>query len=211
MNASKIEVTKKVFFSKGKIAVLELCDVWLKWMMNNAFGTKDLYGYYKDMSFDKRRKLMSFWNNEFLSKEYLKDEEKLNFVFEIVYAKMKNAVYLLLDLDDSTYSMSDMDEAKDKMLSKKENKIDYYYMKEMYGDFSNVNNNKMERWNMHTLSNVGIPTYRICLIKASNGSSDMLSIVMEIYEEKGKEYNWDILSKYISYVKRREIYNGIIR
>ena len=107
--------------------------------------------------------------------------------------------------------MSDIDEAKDKMLSKKENKIDYYYMKEMYGDFSNVNNNKMERWNMHTLSNVGIPTYRICLIKASNGSSDMLSIVMEIYEEKGKEYNWDILSKYISYVKRREIYNGIIR
>ena len=42
INANNIEATKKVFFSKGKTAVLELCDVWLKWMMNNAFGPKDL-------------------------------------------------------------------------------------------------------------------------------------------------------------------------
>ncbi len=210
MNANNIEETKKVFFSEGKKAVLELCDVWLKWMMNNAFGPKDLYGYYKDMSFDKTRKLMLFWNDEFLSKEYLKDEEKLNFVFEIVYNKMKNAVYLLLDIDDSIYSVSDIDEAKDKMLKNK-NKIDYYYMKEMYGSFSNIDNNKMERWNMHTLSNMGILPDKISLIKASNGNVDMLSVIMEIYEEKGKEYNWDILSKYINYVKRREINNGIIR
>ena len=52
---------------------------------------------------------------------------------------------------------------------------------------------------MHTLSNVGILPDKISLIKASNGNVDMLSVIMEIYEEK--EYNWDILSKYINYVK----------
>ncbi len=210
INANNIEATKKVFFSKGKTAVLELCDVWLKWMMNNAFGPKDLYGYYKEMRFDEKRKLISLWSEEFLTREYLKDEAKLNFVFEIVYNKMKKAVYLLLDLDDSIYSVYDIDEVKDKMLKEKENKIDYYYMKEMYGSFSNVDNNKMERWNMHTLSDVGVLPDKVSLIKASNGNSDMLSVVMEIYEEKGIEYNWDILIKYISYVKRREHIYGII-
>ena len=178
--------------------------------MNNAFGPKDLYGYYKGMNFYEKRALISLWSEEFLSKAYLEDKDKLNFVFEIVYNKMREAVYLLLDLDESVYSLQDIDEAKDKMLKSKESRIDYYYMKEMYGAFSNINNNKMERWNMHTSSDIGILPDKISLIKASNNSVDMLSVVMEIYDEKGKDYDWDILSKYISYVKRKELKNGII-
>lgn len=201
-NAYGIEKTPKIFFVKGKLAILQLCDVWLKWMMNNTFNLKDLYGYYHNVSLDKRKKAIEEWCAEFLSKTYLQDEEKLKYVFNIAYEKMTKGIYLVLSLEENKhFKYNDIDEAKERVLKgKKENPIDYLYMKEMYGDFSNLDSLQMEPWNMHTISNTKINKECISQLISSNCKEDMLSIVKEIYKTYQDKVHFDILTLFMEYV-----------
>lgn len=206
-NAKGVEESPKIFFSKGKMGVLEACDVWIKWMMNNSFGMKDKYGFYQGKTLEQRKNIIEEWNNEFLSREYLKDTEKLDKVFELVYKGLKKQVYYKLDLVEGIdFDYQDIDEAKVRALMKKQqgNKIDNIYQKEMYGKFSNVESPIMDSWNMHTKPHKGIEKEKISQVVTTRGTTDGLSIIQEIYETRGKKREWDVLDNFMSYVYQKQ-------
>lgn len=78
------------FFTEGYENELSLCDVWAKWIMNRTYGEKNQFGYYA--SEDECLSSQSSWYKEFLNKEYLNDEEKKKYVFELVMSGMKEII-----------------------------------------------------------------------------------------------------------------------
>lgn len=206
-NAKGVEDSPKVFFSKGKVGVLEASDVWIKWMMHNYFGMKDKYGFYQEKTIEGRKTAIEEWNNEFLNREYLKDTEKLEKVFELVYQGLQRTVYYKLDLVEGIdFDYQDIDEAKMRALRRKQqgNEIDYIYQKEMYGNFSDVESPIMDSWNMHTKPYKEIEKEKISQVVTSNGKTDGFSIIQEVYETKGKNRKWDVLDKFMAYAYRKE-------
>ena len=77
-NAINIENSAKVFFVKGFKNVLKNHDVWLKWEMNRMFGS-----FASENEEDYQIKI-NLWIKEYLSKEYLMDEEKKEKLFLIL-------------------------------------------------------------------------------------------------------------------------------
>lgn len=206
-NAEGVEDSPKVFFSKGKMGVLEACDVWIKWMLHNGFGMKDKYGFYQGKNLEERKKRVEEWNREFLNREYLKDTKKLEKVFELVYQGLQRQVYYKLDLVEGIdFDYQDIDEVKIRALRKKEqgNENDYIYQKEMFGNFSNIESPIMDSWNMHTKPYKEIEKEKISQVVTSSGKTDGLSIIQEIYETRGKNRKWDVLDNFMSYVYRKE-------
>lgn len=178
-NAKNVEITPKIFFSKGIEGILELTDVWIKWMMNNAYSMKNLYGFYNTLSKQQIIEKVNAWDKEFRNKSYL--EEK---VFNIVYQKMKQGIYLALELEEEIdFDHQDIDENKEKslQLKRKGNIINYLYTKEMYESYSNVDSIKMEKWNMHTKIYKNIDKEKISQIITKSGQEDILSIIKVIY------------------------------
>ena len=43
-NANGVEETPKIFFSKGKLGVIKVTEVWLRWLMNKIYGVNDRLG-----------------------------------------------------------------------------------------------------------------------------------------------------------------------
>lgn len=204
-NAKNVEITPKIFFSKGIEGILELTDVWIKWMMNNAYSMKNLYGFYDTLSKQETMEKASTWDKEFRNKSYLEDKEKKEKVFNIVYEKMKQTVYLSLELEEGVdFDYRDIDENKEKslQLKRKGNIVNYLYTKEMYGSYSNVDSIKMEKWNMHTKMYKNIDKEKISQVVTKSGQEDILSIIKTIYQkENNKKY--DILNDYMEYIEKR--------
>ena len=202
-NAKNVEITPKIFFSKGIEGILELTDVWIKWMMNNAYSMKNLYGFYDTLSKQEIMEKASTWDKEFRNRSYLEDKEKKEKVFELVYQKMKQGVYLSLDLESGKdFDYLDIDENKEKslQLKRKGNIVNYRYTKEMYGSYSNVDSIKMEKWNMHTILYKNIDKERVSQVITKSGEEDILSIIRVIYQKNNK---YDILNDYMDYVEKR--------
>ena len=202
-NAKNAEQTPKIFFSKGTEGILELTDVWIKWMMNNAYSIKNLYGFYNGLSKQQIIEKASSWDKEFRDRTYLEDKEKKEKVFELVYQKMKQGVYLSLDLESGKdFDYLDIDENKEKslQLKRKGNIVNYLYTKEMYGSYSNVDSIKMEKWNMHTILYKNIDKERVSQVITKSGEEDILSIIRVIYQKNNK---YDILNDYMDYVEKR--------
>ena len=182
-------------------------EVWLKWEMNRMFRA--------EMS----------WNREFLERKYLGDELKKIAVFKKFYNDMKERVYYQLDLKDGEdFSYDDIDETKiDALKNKKDRKevkektgIDlkpyhYLYLSEFYFPFGNVDDRKMEKFNMHTFNGKGVEPEKISLVKIveKDGEreiekNDALSVGIHIYDKnKDKISEFDLLHDFITFVKNR--------
>lgn len=147
----------------------------------------------------------STWDKEFRNRSYLEDKEKKEKVFNIVYEKMKQTVYLSLELEEGVdFDYRDIDENKEKslQLKRKGNIVNYLYTKEMYGSYSNVDSIKMEKWNMHTKMYKNIDKEKISQVVTKSGQEDILSIIKTIYQkENNKKY--DILNDYMEYIEKR--------
>lgn len=85
-----LEKDAMFFFTEGYENELSLCDVWAKWIMHRTYGEKNQFGYYA--SEDECLSSQSSWYKEFLNKEYLNDEEKKKYVFELVMSGMKERI-----------------------------------------------------------------------------------------------------------------------
>ena len=195
-----VETTPKIYFSKGTDGVLKLWNTWLKYEMNAMFNEYGLIK--KGYGGETLKKLTEEWHEEFLSKKYLNDEIKKKALFELMYKKMKTMVYLSLDLNEEDFSYDDIDEWKEKM-SKQKGSYNYLCSKEMYGDYSNIDDLRVDDWNMQTRSN--IETKRISKIASSNGKQDVISILTEMYDSRNTEINYDILGDFVKYIKEKEI------
>lgn len=213
VNSNGVEDTKKVFFSKGKRGLLQIADVWIKWMMNNAYGMKDMYGFQKGMTTEERKKGISIWIDEFLSGDYLQNEKRKNEMFALIYDKMQYATYLSLSLEEGRhYLPDDIDENKVRNLKNREkNERAFLFQQEMYGTYSDSTSPIMDRWNMHTKTGVGVEPTLLKQIKARNNRTDLFSIIEETYRTYKTPDKLDILPSFIEYGRKRrqeEIHNS---
>ena len=200
-NSKYIENTPKIFFSKGTQGILKSTEVWLRWLMNRIYGPKNIIGIYNQLSKEDKIARLSKWQEEFLSKDYLKDNIKKEVLFNYFYNYTKERVYLVLNLDEE-YIENDIDEVKQNLIKNKQ--IDYYFAKEMYADFSNMDSEIVDDWNMHTKREIEVSPKKISILSTNSGKNDMLSIIIEIYDKENILKTNDYLIKdFIKYAKKR--------
>ena len=210
-NANSVEETPKIFFSKGKLGIIKISEVWLRWLMNKIYGVNDRLGMYKNETEEEKKERISKWTKEFLSKEYLNDQEKKDKLFEYVYNYFKERTYLQLDIEDGVeYNSNDKDENKVKISANPEN-LSFIYAKIMYGEFSDINSPIMDDWNMHTKTNIGVDKSKIKQVTTKEGKTDMLSIVIELYDKhKNIPHSGFLLDEFIEYSKKKEELNNMV-
>lgn len=105
------------------------------------------------------------------------------------------------------FSFDDIDYTKQRALNLRENGDikPYLFMKELYGDYSDLDSTNMEKWNMHTFFGAQIEPERIMQIIDAKGRTDMIHILIEMYEKcKSKDCQFDILDDFILYANQRE-------
>ena len=65
-NAAGIENTPKVFFSVGEKGIIEIMEVWLRILINNIYGSKDILKFYSAESEEKKRERIATWIEELI-------------------------------------------------------------------------------------------------------------------------------------------------
>ncbi len=192
-NSLYVEKTPKVFFAEGEKGIITIIDVWLKWLTGKISTGKFKYwlgtAIYMKIPFC----IKSIPNNKV--KKSLASKEKRS----MAYAKMKeildNSIFLVLDLKENIdFDYNDIDEVKKT----------YYesFLKLLYPSDSDLKDNKMEYWNMHTYSNKTIEPQKIALLK-NKDNYDANSILVSIIE-KNIEYiknNYEFLYEYYIYIQ----------
>lgn len=203
-----IDENPSIFFSSGMVATLQGADVWIKWVMHRMYGEKNQFHIYDGLDESLIKLKQSEWTSEFLNKEYLNDDERKEKAFELIFNSLKEKTFLALDLKPKIdFSFDDIDYTKQRALIAKENgnMIPYVYMKEMYGAYSDLDSITMDKWNMHTFFGTQVEPERIMQITDSKGRTDMLHILIEMYDKcKSKDCQFDILDDFISYAKQKE-------
>ena len=209
-NAAGIERTPKVFFSKGELGILKATEVWLRWLMNRTHGVVDKLGLYKGLSKEEDNIRLGEWTKEFLSKEFLNDEEKKEILFDYYYEYLKKRIYLYLDIEDKVeYDSNDVDENK-VLLQERNEYLPTAFATVMYGDFSDMNNPIMDDWNMHTKSGTGIEPDKIKQVVTPNEEESCLSIIMYLYDKyKDMDHEHLLLDDFIEFAKKKEMIDSI--
>ena len=192
-NSYLIEETEKIFFSVGASNILKTHDVWLKWLMNRLFGSYSLSCNCDNKTYDEKIKI---WINEFLSKKYQKDTDKKDILFNKYYEEMSNNIYLNLNLSkEIDFSENDYDEVKLR-LSKNKDNIDYAFLQEMYGSYSNLDIMKMDSWNMHTFKSKCIGSKDVNVVTYNKKDVAVIDMLKYIYN-KYKDIDYDLLDDFM--------------
>lgn len=203
-----IDKKPSIFFSFGMIATTQGIDVWIKWAMHRMYGEKNQFNIYDGLGESEIKLKQSEWAIEFLNKEYLNDDERKEKAFELIFDSLKEKVFLTIDLKPKIdFSFDDIDYTKQRALNLRENGDikPYLFMKELYGDYSDLDSTNMEKWNMHTFFGAQIEPERIMQIIDAKGRTDMMHILIEMYEKcKSKDCQFDILDDFILYANQRE-------
>ena len=208
-NSKGIEKSPKIFFSKGIDGALEVSEVWLRLLLNKIFGQSDILGLYQNLSILEKKEVINNWYNELFSGNFIKDFEKKQILFDYYYKYLEERIYLLLDITDKKeYDSEAIDENKETII--KEKSVFKHKMANiLYGDFSNIDNPIVEEWNMHTIPNISIETEKIRQIVTKEGKEDVLSIIIDMYENyNGKLNGVPLLDGFVEYTKQRKPKEG---
>ncbi len=205
-----IDKKASIFFSYGMIPTLQGADTWIKFIMHRMYGEKNQFGIYNGLDENEIKLKQHEWGKLFLNREYLTDTNRKEKTFELLYGALKEKIFLTLDLrPDIDFSSDDVDYTKKEAHDKKEKgySIPYLYMKEMYGKYSDADSIVMDKWNMHTYFGAKVEPERIMQVTDSYGRTDMLHILMEMYDKSKsyKDFQVDILKDFISYARQKEI------
>lgn len=211
IHSQSCEENEFIFFSKSLISTLQGIDTWLKWIMNNIYAGKytniEQLDVYKGLSDEEKEIKQYEWFLEFLNKDYLKDTKKKENLFETVYKSVSEKIYLVLDIQEGVdYSSDDIDYPKRRSIDKKDAGDDTFYLftREFYGSYSDADSPKVDSWNMHTKNGTTIPADRIRLLTDSNGNTDMLHVIMEMYDLcNNVDKKTELLDDFMEYVKQR--------
>ena len=192
-NSLYVEKTPKVFFSQGEKGMITTIDVWLKWLTGKINASKFKYflgtAIYMKIPFC----IKSIPNN--MVKKSLADKKKRLRAYVKMKEILDNSIFLVLDLKENMdFDYNDIDEVKKT----------YYesFLKLLYPSDSNLKDNKMEYWNMHTYSNKTIVPQKIALLK-NQDNYDANNILVNIIE-KNIEYiknNYEFLYEYYIYIQ----------
>ncbi len=231
-NSAGTDYEPAIYFSYGLEGALETWDVWLKWRANRLNSP-----YWKEENNELVEKLdngiateqekkeyyykAQLWNEEFISGKYREDNEKMKTLFDFQIDEMLASNYYVLDLKEGEeFSFDEVDVKKEHALFQEKNEpeaIGYKMFKEMYGQYSNYDSNKVEKWNMNTFlgEDITISPDRIKQLTLPNGKKDVLSIIEFLYDKyqekvpKNQQVEFDLLDKYMAYVKEKIKSNDI--
>lgn len=190
-NANGIEKTSKVFFSKGNIGFLRICDVWINWFIYRISLYNSVLKY-KDITKEERMNLKRKFRENFTNGLYY-TEDNINYAITWMMEYMKSNIVLKLDIPHDDYDELDIDEAK---LHEKEEFINRMYLGYI------TSSDKVESFNMHTKSGVGVDKEKISKV-TTNDDDSALSILKEIYrKEKDKDnvLEFAFLDRFMNYV-----------
>ena len=223
-NSQGIDEEAAIYFSYGLEAVLETCDVSLKWRMNRLFdpkwqeeNTKMISRIKNGLAIEEEKKQFysecDKWNNEFISGAYKEDIKKLAFLFEYQFQEMQHSIYYTLALcEGKEFTFDEIDTKKLRVLANKE-ADEGAYMKQrvMYGDYSDNDNIYVDKWNMNTVlgKDIIIMPDRMRLLQTKDGKTDVFSIVLSFYNTYKEnipfeeQVHFDLLDGYIQYVKSK--------
>lgn len=161
-NARFIEKSKKVFFVEGLDNFLILFDCWI----NCFFYIPIIPFIYQLGAFFLRKK----WFPMIIADGYFgtlkKSKLQRKRAFKIFDKFLDDSIVLKLDLKENVdFSYDDEDEIKKRGYQKRHLELMGYSKK-----YSTLENNIMDRWNMHTFTNHGISADKIKMCYLENGS-----------------------------------------
>lgn len=190
-NSKGVEVNEKVFFSVGVKGVLVLMDAWLKWIIlrpSNNFVYRCGLFYMKKNYFPKFVVDMIFSN-------WIKNKNRIKKACKDLKRILDDSVFLILDLKEYVdFDYNDIDELKNQNFSRKQLKYIYSYIE-------NIEDSKMEYWNMHTYVGKVIDKSKITLLKFNENfcASNILNHMIKDNIEYIKQ-NFPFLCEYYNYV-----------
>lgn len=195
-NSLYVEKTPKVFFAKGEKGIITIMDVWLKWLTGKISTGKFKYWIGTSIYLKLPFCIKSIPNN--MVKRALSSKEKRLKAYEKMKSILDDSVFLVLDLEENVdFDYNDIDEVKKT----------YYesFLRLLYPSDSNLEDFKMEYWNMHTYANRIVDSNKISLLKF-NDCYDANKILINIIEKNIKyvENNYAFLYEYYIYIKNLE-------
>ena len=198
LHAKYIEETEKVFFVHGLDNLLILFDCWInvykkvpllpKLNLTYGLGSKVMRSKYFPMF------LVDFY---FMIIRNSKRHKK--YAYEVFDKLLTECILLSLDIQENIdFSFSDIDQIKARGYRKR-HLIELGYSEK----YSDMNSNKMDNWNLHTLSDKGISPnkLKLCYINDSTSIRDILNFILENTELNLKDICpnlYDYLNSYKS-------------
>ncbi len=190
-NSKGLEKSKKVFFTIGDKNALIIMDVWLKWLMSRP---KNKYIYRLGAYFMKQPYFPKFIY-DVIFKFYHHSSQKFFDACDTLKKILEDSCYLVLDLQEGVdFDFEDIDEVKSQSFPKR-------FLEGVYKYNSNLNDNKMEYWNMHTYSNKVIEPQKIKVLLFQNEIS--AEKIVKYLVENNFDYvkkNCELLYKFYNYV-----------
>ena len=192
VNSKVIEKSKKVFFSFGDEGILVIMDSWIRWLI---YKPKSNLIYWIGAYLLKIK-----YFPKIIHKTIISHNKTSKRKIEWSYSKLKNildnSIYLILNLQENIdFSFDDVDEVK------AFSNYPTNYIESLYAYNSNVNDSKIEYWNMHTFSNKIVEPEKIILLKYSD--SYRASLIVKYLIEKNMEFvkkNCGYLYEYYNYI-----------
>ena len=155
-----------IYFAIGADGVLKLIDVWIRGEYNRIAGKNGKPPGNIGIDTEIMQKTFERIYDDFKSRKYLQIEG-------LIQGK---------DPTTSDYDIEGEDFKKKNALNKELNMIEVF--KWMYGSYSIFDSNVMDNWNMNThIGEKVITPDKLKMIQASNGRTDALSVISEIYEK----------------------------
>ena len=190
-SSKNIELNKKVFFTVGFDNTLLLMDSWIKWLVlrpKNNF-------VYKCGCFYMTHKIFPRIVVDLIFKNWIKSDKKIKYACKKLDNILENSVFLKLNLVENVdFSYDDIDEVKNQPFSRKQ--LSYIYT---YGN--DINDNKMELWNMHTLKDKIIEKEKIEIIEINNSKCAKDIVLYMINNKKlSIKDKCPFLQKYLNYI-----------
>lgn len=192
INAKIIEKSKKVFFSIGDKGALVIMDSWIKWLVAKP---KSNFIYYIGAYLLKLRFFPKIIHR-FIITHNQKNKNKYKWAYKTLNKMLNNSIYLILDLEENIdFSFDDIDEIKSISNIPKD------YVANLYAYDSDVNDKKIEYWNMHTFSNKVIEKEKISILKYNDNykADKILKCLIEDNMSYVKE-NCKLLYNYYNFI-----------
>lgn len=196
-NSMAIEKSKKIFFTEGFDNTLILMDTWIKWLVlrpkNNFIYRCGAGAFFMTKSFFPKVIVDTIFKN------WIKSDRRIEYACKKLNNILNESVFLLLDLKENIdFKYNDIEEVKNQKFSRKQLKYVYTYC-------DNIEDNTIEKWNMHTLSNKKIEKEKITLLKL-NKSFNANDLLEYMYNQSSLNFslNLPFLYKYINeYILRK--------
>ena len=190
-NSKVIEKSKKVFFTEGAKGALVIMDVWLKWLVAKPICN---FIYYIGAFLLKVPIFPKIIHKTII--RINQNKKKYEWSYRKLKTILDDSVYLVMNLEENIdFNYNDVDEVKKFYHCPK------WFTEKLYSNDSNVLDEKMEYWNMHTISNKIIEPSKLKVLKINGNikASEILKYLIENNLRFVKD-NFSLLYEYYNYI-----------